>query len=225
MHLPSVQGPKLLYTERIIQLFYCFFASFCSPPPLDWPLLPVNTRLHCSPLPEGQRARTSTILLSPASAVQRACASAALSPASAAQQVTLFVLQSQAPRPFVHYWRCISKVSFGAPGLSVVKNSEVVRYSGAVIASTGIAVVTSTVVRYMVYKIPLLGVPVNGGSTVYRLQKAQQTALALFTLLRYLTRIYMFTLPFATYIYIYIYIYNKIIDRQIDIIYTTLIDA
>ena len=77
----------------------------------------------------------------------------------------IFKLHPQVPSPIcplldVHfYW----KVSFGARRLSVVQNSEVVRYSGAVkcIESTGTAVGASTVVRYTVdvryWECPLRG--------------------------------------------------------------------
>ena len=54
--------------------------------------------------------------------------------------------------PLVRYQRCAStgKIPFGTLRLSVVRNSEVFRYSGAenVFASTGITVGTSTEVRY-----------------------------------------------------------------------------
>ena len=135
-------------------LFYCFMPRFTLL--LHWPLLPMSMRLRCSPLPGAQRARASTIHLSPASVAQR---------------VTLSALRPQAPCPFVRYWRCISIVKYslvlancllsGIQTLSAILK----QFIYCVYGNSG---------RYidccpLCGRCPLLGGSVNRGSTVYKI--------------------------------------------------------
>ena len=96
----------------------------------------------------------------------------------------IFELRPQAPSPFCpllevrFYW----KVSFGARGLSVVLNLEVICCSraGKCIESMGIAVGASTVVRYAVdiryWECPLTEVPMY----VYKFLAIKRTRKLLF---------------------------------------------
>ena len=81
------------------------------------------------------------------------------------------------------YW----KVLFGAHGLSVVRNSEVVHYSGAVNVLSLRGGNNSWCIDCcsLYSRCLLLGVPVNGGSTVYTLDLHTHTCTEFYNIIHY----------------------------------------